>query len=101
MQLEFESGRIVRNATPEHVYQYLDGEVFAILSVSAGTYMQCARQHEAPRQYDLEYQEATTDHHYHAVEGPISLEQVHSAFCKYLRGDDSWKTDFHWEQMRL
>jgi uncharacterized protein DUF262 len=31
----------------------------------------------------------------------ISLDQVLSAFIKYFRGDQTWRSDFTWEKMEL
>jgi hypothetical protein len=33
------------------------------------------------------------------VDEPITLDRVLSAFLKYLRGDQSWRSDFRWEKM--
>ena len=101
MRLEYESGKIIENATAADIRDRLKGERFAVLTACAGTYLQCAEQNDDPFEYLLEYQEEDTDHHYHAVEEPIALAQVLSVFCKYLRGDESWKTEIRWEKMTL
>jgi hypothetical protein len=101
MKLEFESGRIIDNATEHDVLQYLEGENFAILSADDNTYMQCAEQDEPPYEYVLEYQDGSLDRHYHAVDGPITLDRVLTAFRNFLRGDPSWRTDFHWDKLDL
>lgn len=51
--------------------------------------------------YILEYQDGSLSKHYRAVDSPIVLEQVIDAFSKYLRGDESWRSDFTWEKMEL
>lgn len=103
MDLEFESGRIIRKATEGDILAHLEGEEFAILSSSSdsGTYLQCAEQQEPPFEYILEYQEGSLSRHYRAVDEPIPLDRVLSAFLKYLRGDASWRTDFQWEKVDL
>src|SRR5450755_593428 len=101
MRLEYESGKIIENPTEADVRDRLRGERFAVLKARPGTYLQCAEQNDEPFEYLLEYQEEDTDHHYHAVEEPLPLEQVLAVFCKYLCGDESWKTDIRWEKMTL
>ena len=101
MRLEFESGKIIPNATEADIRAHLKGEAFMVLTARPGTYLQCAEQNDDPWEYLLEYQEEDTEHHFHAVAEPIALEQVLSAFCRYLRGDETWKTDFQWEKMAL
>ena len=101
MKLEFESGKIIASATEADIHKYLKGEEFTVLSAGEGTYIQVAEQKRDPWEYILEYQEGTTDKHYRAVGKPIALERVLTAFCNYLRGDATWKSDFHWEKMKL
>jgi hypothetical protein len=48
MDLEFESGRIIHEATEGDILAHLEGEEFAILSSDPGTYIQCAEQKEPP-----------------------------------------------------
>src|SRR5262249_23572936 len=101
MDLELESGKVIHAVTEEDILGNVEGEDFAILSLDPTTYMQCAEQREPPYEYVLEYQEGVLEEHYHAVDGPITLERVLSAFLKYLRGDSSWRADFRWERMPL
>jgi hypothetical protein len=101
MTLTLASGKVVHEATEAHLRSFIDGEDFAILGASDGTYMQCAERDEEPFDYLLEYQEETLDRHYHATDGPITLERVTAAFIKYLRGDTSWRKDFQWEKLDL
>jgi hypothetical protein len=101
MQLELESGRVIAEATEEDILASIDGEDFAILSASANTYLQCAEQTEMPFGYVLEYQDGSLDKHFRAVDEPIWLDRILSAFLKYLRGDESWQSDFVWEKMDL
>jgi hypothetical protein len=101
MDLELESGRIIREATEEDILAHVEGEAFAILSSEPDSYIQCAEQTESPSEYVLEYQDGSLDAHFQAVDGPITLDRVLSAFLKYLRGDLSWRSDFRWEKMEL
>jgi hypothetical protein len=101
MDLELGSGRIIPSATEDDILCFVEGEDFVILSVEPNTYIQCAEQREPPYEYVLEYQAGSLDRHYQAADGPITLDRVISAFIKYLRGDQSWQTDFQWEKMDL
>jgi hypothetical protein len=69
------------------------------LGADPDTYLQCAEQQEPPYEYVLEYQDGSLDRHYHAVDGPITLDRVLAAFIKYLRRDSSWRSDFRWEMI--
>lgn len=101
MQLEFESGLVLKDPTEKDLARIADEE-FAIISREGWTYMQCAQNSdESSGEFVLEYQEGSLDQHYHAVDGPVTLERVKAAFGKYLRGDASWRDDFEWERMVL
>jgi hypothetical protein len=101
MNLELASGRILEMVSEENLRASLDGEEYAILSPNSDTYIQCAQAKGRAYEYVLEYQDGSLDRHYHAVDGPISLERVLAAFVKYRRGDPSWRFDFEWEKMDL
>jgi hypothetical protein len=101
MELALESGRVIAEATEHDILSLIDGEDFAILGPDPDTYIQCAEQKEPPYEYVLEYQDGSLDQHFQAVDGPITLDRVISAFIRYLRGDKSWRADFRWEKMDL
>ncbi len=101
MELHLESGHVILGATVDDIFAHIDGEEFAILSASADTYIQCARQNDPPYEYLLEYQNGSLDEHYVAADEQITLVQVQFAFVKYLRGDPAWHSDFLWEKMDL
>jgi hypothetical protein len=101
MELTLESGRVVADATEHDIRSLVEGEEFAILGPDPDTYIQCAEQKEPPHGYVLEYQDGSLDRHYQAVDGPITLDRVISAFIKYLRRDPSWRSDFRWEKLEL
>jgi hypothetical protein len=101
MELELESGQIIRQVSEDDILDSIEGEQFAILSLDPGTYIQCAEQQEPPFEYILEYQDGSIDEHYRAADEPITLDQVVATFLKYLRGDPSWRYDFQWEKMDL
>jgi hypothetical protein len=101
MNLELASGRILEMVSEENLRASLDGEEYAILGPNPDTYIQCAQGKERPDDYVLEYQDGSIARHYHAVDGPISMERVRAAFVKYRRGDPSWRFDFEWEKMDL
>jgi hypothetical protein len=101
MDLELESGKVIRGVTEGDLLACIEGEEFAILSADPNTYVQCAEQKEPPYEYVLEYQDGSLEEHYRAADAPITLDRVLSALVKYLRGDASWRTDFRWEKMQL
>jgi hypothetical protein len=94
MDLELESGRVIRGVTEDETRACLESEEFAILSASPDTYIQCAEQNSPPHGHVLEYQDGSLQKHYRAADGPITLDRVLSAFVKYLHGDPSWRNDF-------
>ena len=100
MTLEFESGQLINSPTEADLSR-IDGEGFAILSQDPDTYMQCAAEPDRDGEYVLEYQDGSLDRHYHAVDGPITLQRVIAAFTKYLANDQSWLSDFEWERLDL
>jgi hypothetical protein len=102
MQLELESGsQIIRDPTEKDICAYVGIEGFAILSVSEYTYIQCAEHDERTGEFQLEYQDGSVDEHYRAADEPITLDRILTAFVKYLRKDESWRSDFDWEKMKL
>ena len=101
MYLQLESGKLIKDVTEADLERLIEGEQFAILGSDDNTYIQCAEQSDPPYEYILEYQAGSTKRHYHAVDEPITLDRVLSAFAKYLRRDESWRDDFRWEKMDL
>lgn len=99
MDLELASGRTIRGVTENDIRSHVEGEEYAILSLKPDSYIQCAEQNESSDAYVLEYQDGSRAAHFQAVDEPITLERVLSAFVKYLRGDVSWRSDFRWEKM--
>lgn len=69
---------------------------YIILSQEDQIYIQAAGELDDP--YTLEYREGNADNHFQ-VDRDVSKEEVLSAFLKYLRGDETWKTDFTWNQL--
>jgi len=49
----------------------------------------------------LEFQEGDLGHHYRAVGDAVAVDRVITTFIKYLRGDESWKSDFTWQRIEL
>jgi len=101
MHLTVESGDVIRDATEEDIRGRIEGEEFAILAADEDTYLQCAEQSEAPYGYILEYQEGDLSRHYQATDDAVPLDRVIATFIKYLRGDESWKSDFEWQRIEL
>jgi hypothetical protein len=97
MKLELESGTVVDDPTETDIMESIEGEGFAILGDDPMTYIQCATHAEKPGEYILEYQDGSLKRHFTAVDEPITLDRVLSAFTRYLRKDASWKSDFQWE----
>ena len=101
MDLTLESGAVIRDATEQDIRGRIEGEEFAILAAGDDTYLQCAKQNDAPSEYVLEFQEGDLGHHYRAVDDAVPLDRVITTFIKYLRGDESWQSDFEWQRMEL
>ena len=101
MDLTLESGAVIRDATELDIRGRIEGEEFAILAADDDTYLQCAKQNDEPSDYVLEFQEGDLGHHYRAVDDAVPLDRVIVTFIKYLRGDESWQSDFEWQRMEL
>ena len=101
MTLELASGRVVHDATSDDVLTLLDGEEFAILSTDPETYMHCGEQKGPPCEYELEHRDGSPDAPDRAVDGPVTLDRVISAFIWYLENDPSWRSRFRWERIEL
>ena len=101
MDLTLESGAVIRDVTEQDIRGRIEGEEFAILAADDDTYLQCAKQNDTPSEYVLEFQEGDLGHHYRAVDDAVPLDRVITTFIKYLRGDESWQSDFEWQRMEL
>lgn len=101
MDLTVESGAVIRDATEEDIRARIEGEEFAILAADDDTYLQCARQNAVPYECFLEFQEGGLGNHYRAVDEAVPLDRVIATFIKYLRRDESWKSDFMWQRIEL
>ncbi len=103
MQLILESGKTVQNPSDEEIARYLPAEEFAILSASpeSSTYLQVGERKEPPWDLIMEYQVGSLDNHFRAANTPLTMEAVITAFQKYAKGDESWKSDLQWERMEL
>jgi hypothetical protein len=103
MKLFLESGKVLDNPSVQQFEAAVRSERFAILSDSKDclTYMQFLRKPRLPLQFALEYQEDSIDGHYKAVGTDLTVESIVNALRKYAAGDQSWKGDFKWEQMKL
>ena len=101
MDLTLESGAVITDATERDIRDRIEGEEFAILAADEDTYLQCARQNDTPISYLLEFQQGDLANHYRAVDDAVPLDRVIATFIKYLRGDESWKSDFVWRRVEL
>jgi hypothetical protein len=103
LQLQVESGKLIKGVTAAQLRKAITGEKFAILGGGSrsGTYIQTAEQDEAPFRYILEYQDGSLSEHFEAVHQGIELDAIIAAFTKYLAGDASWRDDFTWKRMKL
>lgn len=70
-----------------------------LLSQGEETYMQAMREEETDL-FVLEYREGSEERHF-ACTRSLSVEEVETAFLKYLTGETSWKTDVEWEKVDL
>jgi len=50
--------------------------------------------------YILHYREGDKDNHFKCI-NELNKSEVEKAFLKYLKGDDTWKTDYQWEKMEI
>lgn len=98
MKLEVESGDVVEDVKEADLIEAIRGAGFAILGDDPMAYIQCAKGDEPPFDYVLEYQDGSLKNHFRAVDEPVTLDRVLSAFTRYLRKDPSWKSDFRWER---
>lgn len=71
---------------------------FVILSRSEMDYIQVCT--NANGGYDLEYQEADTEHHYRAVKRDIKPGEMIKAFIRYRKGDPGFKKITEWEKIK-
>lgn len=97
MKLELESGDVFDDPDEDTIRAAIEGEGFAILGEDPMTYIQCAKEEEEPFNWVLEYQDGSLERHFRAVDAPVTLDRVVSAFIRYLRKDASWIADFEWE----
>ena len=74
---------------------------FAVLSQTKNSlsFIQCRLIQETEK-YLLEYQDGSVDLHYQ-TENPVSYSRAVSAFIWYLRGDESWLSEFAWERIEI
>lgn len=103
LQLEVESGTLIKGVTAAQLRKAIPGEQFAILGGGprSGTYIQTAQQDEAPFLYILEYQDGSLSEHFEAVHKGIELDAIVATFTKYLAGDAAWRDAFTWKRMKL
>jgi hypothetical protein len=97
-----ESCGVIKSPKEKHIREELRSEGFdlAILeSTDALTFIQCRLIEETGR-YLLEYQDGSEDRHYQ-TESPVSYSRAVSAFIWYLRGDESWLSEFAWERIEI
>jgi hypothetical protein len=102
LELTLESGKTITNPSDEEIARLLPAEDFAILSDGPDslTYVQFAKCKER-WELMLEYQVASRDNHFRAVDADLTMRRIVAAFQKYAKGDASWKCDFQWEQMKV
>ena len=87
--------RLIASATDEDITSHvIEGIIYASLAQGPHTYIQCAVREEPPHGFWLAYVDGTECVRHHAMEAPISLDQVLAAFLKYRHGDESWRLRF-------
>jgi hypothetical protein len=100
MELKTASRISSKNVTEEELINAFQDDAgrgdFIILSQSEEVFIQAAE--EGNTLYQLEYRQGDADHHFQCTQD-VSKANVQSAFMKYLKGDDSWKTDFEWKPL--
>lgn len=82
MELTLPSGRVIADVTGDVVQSAIEGEDFATLGIDPHYYIPCEKQKAPCLEYALEHQDGTIAERYQAVDGPITLDRVRSAFIK-------------------
>ena len=67
---------------------------YAILARDEMSYIQASGHPD--RGFILEYQEGSLEERFCSVDKDLSLQQIISAFQRFARDDDSYKSDFAW-----
>ena len=101
MNLEWPNGGFDSEPTEEKIEELVLGEEYVILSSGELTFIQTAKRTGPPWGHVLEYQDGAVVEHYRAPGKLMSFHRAARAMCKYLRGDESWRTDFRWEWVNL
>jgi hypothetical protein len=101
MQLTLDGERVITNPSDDEIAQALHAARFAVITAGpdSDNYMQF--KHSRKRGFDFEYQRDSLESHFYAVDSGLTLERIVTAFQKYCKGDDSWKTDFDWQLMQV
>ena len=101
MKLETGARISSRDVTEEELVNAFEDDVgrgeLIILSQAEEVFIQAAGEGDEP--YLLEYREGDEDYHFQCAR-KVPKASVQSAFIKYLRGDESWKTDFEWKPLQ-
>ncbi len=102
LRLTLENWRIIDNPTANEIGAALaslntEGNSFAVLEVTDGTYIQTALQSDGD--YIVEYQDGSPDRHYQAVCRDIA--RISAAFQAYAVDDEAWKSAFAWRRIAL
>ena len=103
MKLEMFDGRVIEDPTEDEIRTELaglddaQGDGFAILFSPNDHFMQTAG--DSSNGFVLEYQEGSLDHHYHATDDEITLDQVTKVFLDYNSGSSDWRTAFNYEKL--
>ena len=94
-------GRIASaNVTEEELLNAFQDDTgrseFIILTQSDQVFIQATGDY--PGAFMMEYREGDNTHHFQCTQSVLK-ENVQSVFMKYLKEDNSWKTDFEWKQL--
>ena len=101
MKLELESGTVIDSATEADIRSHVPGQAFAILSETADSYVQCAKQEYDAGDSALESQDGSLAQHFSATADSITVERVIAAFIAYLHREPSWRNEFNWERVEV
>src|SRR6266478_3079192 len=97
MRLRTSSGEIITDPTEDDISRVLSNEKWVVLEKEAGSYLEFSKSRD-PSRWRLGYQIGSLENHFRTVRASLTLEKVGRTFDKYLKGEETWQSDFEWER---